>query len=242
MITSSKMRKAPISRVIWRNSVKEIPASGYRAPGALHGLDDHTSQPVCMLPDFVEGRGMIEGQDDRVLPGALRKPRALGDSDGILDGAKRAGIRAGPAEADSQQVMRAMIPALEFGDQRTPGGGTRQPAGVHGRLATRVTQAHLIHTRHHVAKQPSKLILVHMALTIMCPAWQRLPDRFLNLVWRVAEDHGRKAKHEVQVFIVIGIPNPGASRPLNHHWEGIRQPEDTAHASRHDRAVALPDR
>ncbi len=235
------MRKAPISWVIRRNSVKEIPASGYRAPGALHGLDDHASQPVCMLPDFIEGRGMIEGQDNGILPGAFRKSRALGDSDGIFDGSKRAGIRAGSAEADGQQVMRAMIPTLELGDERPTSGGTRQPAGIHGRLATRVAQAHLIYTRHHVAKQPGKLMLVHMALTIMCPVWQRLPDCFLNIVWRVAEDHGREAKHEVQVFIVIRIPNPGASRPLNHHWERVCQPEDAAHAPRHHRAVTLPD-
>ena len=69
------MRKAPISRVILAQLCQEFPVCRDCASRALHGLDDHRRQPVRMAPDLVEGSRVVEGQDDRVLPGALGQAR-----------------------------------------------------------------------------------------------------------------------------------------------------------------------
>ena len=138
--------------------------------------------------------------------------------------------------------MRPVIAALEFCHQGPPGRGARQPQGVHGCLGPRVAEGHLIHAWHHVAKQLRKRILVLVALPVMGSTRQRLPDRCFDLLRCVAEDHGREAQHEVQVFVVIRVPHPGAFRPLHHHRKRIGQPEEAAYTRRHDRAVLLPDR
>ncbi len=169
-------------------------------------------------------------------------PGLSGMCRGILDRSAQIGSRARPAEADSQQVMRSVIAALEFCHQGPPGRGARQPQGVHGRLAPRVAEGHLLYAWHHVAKQLGKRILVLVALPVMCPVRQRLPDRRFDLLRSIPEDQGREAKIAVQVFVVIHIPHPGALCPLHHHRKRIGQPEKTAHTRRHDRAVFLPDR
>jgi hypothetical protein len=55
-----------------------------------------------MAEDLVESRRVIEGQDDRVLPGSFCKSWALGYCRGILRRSILLDIQAWSAEADSQ--------------------------------------------------------------------------------------------------------------------------------------------
>ena len=159
-----------------------------------------------MTADLVEGRRVIEGQDDRVLPGSLGQPGAFRDGRRILDGAEQLRRGARSPEAHRQKIVSSVIASLELGDQRTPDRGTRQPQRVHRGLGARIAEGHLLDPGHHVAEQLGEGVFVFVALSVVCPARQRLADRRFNLVRCVAEDHGREAEHEVQVLVVIRIP------------------------------------
>src|SRR4030042_5729576 len=135
-----------------------------------------------MAANLIKSRRVIVRQDNCVLPCSLGKPWAFWDGRGILDWSKHIGIRARPAETDSQESMSPMIASLEFRNQGSPCRSPRQPDSVHGSLRTRVAEGHLIHARHHVADQPGKFILVLVALSIGSPMRQRLPYRRFDLV------------------------------------------------------------
>ncbi len=195
-----------------------------------------------MTEDFFKGGRVVVRQDDGVLPRSFGKPGALGDCSGVLDWSKLSGIRTRATEADGQEIMRSMIPTLEFGNQGAPCRGACQPQRIHGCLGPRVAEGDLFHPRHHIAKQLCKGVLALVALSVVCPAWQRLANRHLYFFGGVPEDHDRKAQHKVQVFIVICIPDPGPTRPLDDLRKRIRQPEDAPDPRWHDGAVLLPDR
>ena len=195
--------RIPVHLVESINRVKKTTGYLLRKNGREPTAEDRRDLPSSGGQGALQRRQVVPGQDDQVLCGG--QPLSLGMEDlaGVLPVPQL--LHAGGVNADLLLIGPAMVLPFKLHNLILSCVGPGQPEGIHHHLGSRVLIGHQLrrgNDLHQPLRQPFQVL---RGGGEMAPPPQLLRYRPVHRRRAIAQQHGPKAQHVVNVFVAVHI-------------------------------------